>query len=525
LAEDKKKEGKEDKTAKYTVSELKDRIEKAAKNAKDSEKNKKTVEAINRFFKDYEALLEEKDRAKVMPDFKKKMFRGMEKDNLKAYIGNPHKTFTLIDEKYSQNIEPAYFWVLGFMKDDLKIEKIEKVVDTYTASEASAFAKSMGQSLSAIQDRVSGHMRTIGQLVKELFQMVREIRILDERLELYEEGEKVGNKKENAAEITLKGMYIDLVEGGAQSPSSVYGLATKVGFALLPDLFFRTHIIDPDKVGDEVAKMQFNEKVKEILSRKLRAYAGWRKTTYTTLKHRKNFMVSYMKQHYNAILLNVQWIKPYLKTVKRLTSKPGGEEMPDIVAAIEQAYMEIQILANIETYGNYNSIVDVSFKFRTSPEMMYDSQNQYRKPSHTGRVEMVFSARAMTDDQILAYKTSLELEDFEMIGAISNSIKEAMDALGDDLKKYLEEAEGKVKKDELKLKEEHENINVFEPFVEIFKGFRSVYYAFGFPEFKGKEETSKWQSDKDFKAAKTKSTKQAFLCFWIYKKSHRMITW
>ncbi|MBW3017085.1 hypothetical protein KY316_01830, partial [Candidatus Woesearchaeota archaeon] len=321
----------------------------------------------------------------------------------------------------------------------------------------------------------------------------------------------------------------DLVEGGATSPSSIYGLATKVGFSLLPDLFFRTHVFEPEEVGKIVQQLKFNEKVKEVLARKLRAYAGWRKTTYQTLSHRRNFMVKYLRQHYNAIKLNMQWLKPYLKTMQRLEQKPGAERKPDLIAAVEQAFMEIELFATIKKFGKYNAITDVNFTFRTNPEMMYDAQMQYRKPSHTGRIDMSFKSRVMTDDQVAAYRILIEEEDFELLKSISSSIEEAMDALGDDLKKYLEEAGEKFEKPEPKTKEEKSKITVAEPFVEVFRGFKEIGKSFGIrkPEFKEKKTKffEDWESDNNFKEAVKTATGRTFTIYWVYKKSHRMVTW
>jgi len=482
----------------------------------DAQKNERIQSRISSYLK---KLKEKSDKDRVL--------RTLSKDDLEKFAGKPHKTFYLINEKYNENIEPSYFWALGFMRDDLKIPAIEKVVDTYSASEASAFAKSMGQSLGAIQDRVTATMKSIGQLVKELFQLVREVRILKEKLDLYRSGEK----GDDAAEISLKGQYVDLVEGGATSPSSVYSLATKVGFALLPDLFFRTHVFDKSKVSAVVGAMKFNEKVKEVLKRKLRAYAGWRETTKRTLEHREKFTTRYLRSHYNAILMNLQWLKPYLKTVRRLSKMPGAEERPDILAAIEQAYMEIEVFGKDKPVGpgKIIPVTHVYFTFRTNPEMMYDQQMQYRKPTHTGRIDMKVMARVMTEDQILAYKILKEEEDFELLGSINKSIQDSLDALGDDLKTYLKEAGEKFPEEKPieRAPEKKRMLPVFEPFIELLKGFKEIGESmFGFSRFKPvKGEVGKWQIQKDVSAARQKSTKNAFLIYWIYKKSHQMVTW
>jgi hypothetical protein len=524
LAEDKKVKKKEEGDP---VSRLKSELESIRKN-KDipiDQKDKKINSKISSYLKSLE-IPEDPKKADIP---KLQVLRTLSKKDLDTFVPKPHKTFLLINEKYNENIEPTYFWVLGFMKDDLKIGDVQKIVDTYSASEASAFAKSMGQSLSAIQDRVVATMKGVSQLVKELFQIVREVRVLKEKLDLYRSGEK----GDDAAEISLKGQYVDLVEGGAQSPSSVYSLATKVGFAILPDLFFRTHIFDKTKVNEKVEKMPYNEKIKEVLKRKLRAYAGWRESTKMTLEYREKFTIKFLRTHYNAIMMNLQWLKPYLKMTRRMALKPGVEERPELLAAIEQAYMEIELLACREPskVGKYIAVSDVEFTFRTNPEMMYDQQMQYRKPSHTGRVEMKVMARAMTTDQILAYRVSKEVEDFELLGSISKSIEDSIQGLGDDLKKYLKEAgEEKFPEDAVvKVKEEKGKLLPgLEPFTAIFSGFKELGESlFGFSKWNlesGKKD-SEYSSKTELDAAKAKATGDAFKIFWIFKKSHLMITW
>jgi hypothetical protein len=515
-----KKETKEE-----PVEALKKKLDAIQKDSKIPE-NKKPGR-ISSAISSYLESIKEKDEKKKLEQ-KKRILRVLSKSQKEAFIGKPHKEFNLINEKYNENIEPSYFWALGFMRDDLKdITQIEKVLDTYSASEGSAFAKSMGQSLSAIQDRVVATMKGIAQLVKELFQLVREVTIIKEKLDLYRSGEK----GDDAAEITLKGQYIDLVEGGANSPSSVYSLASKVGFALLPDLFFRTHIFDKSKVDSVVEAMRFNEKVKEVLKRKLRAYGGWRETTKRTLEHREKFTVKYLRSHYNAILMNLQWLKPYLKQVRVLSKMPGAEEKPDILAAIEQAYMEIEILGKAKPIepSKVMPVVDVYFTYRTNPEMMYDQQMQYRKPVHTGRIDMKVRAWVMTEDQITAYKMLKEEEDFELLGNIGTSVKESLDALGDDLKEYLKEAGEKFPEEKpVEVKPEKKALPIFEPFLNIFRGFAEIGESmFAFSRLKPKEKgaVSAWQLKKDIEAARAKATKSAFLIYWVYKKSHQMITW
>ena len=84
----------------------------------------------------------------------------------------------------------------------------------------------------------------------------------------------------------MKGLYVDLVEGGAKNAASVFGLARELQFTILPDLFFSTHPRKIEDVKRVVDEMKFNVKVKEVLKRKLYAYMRWRDSTEQEMNHK-----------------------------------------------------------------------------------------------------------------------------------------------------------------------------------------------------------------------------------------------
>ena len=73
--------------------------------------------------------------------------------------------------------------------------------------------------------------------------MIRELRMIDERVQYYDDSAK----NDDAAETALKSIWVDMVEGGINNPNSVTALSLKVGFIILPDLFYSIH---PKKSGD-----------------------------------------------------------------------------------------------------------------------------------------------------------------------------------------------------------------------------------------------------------------------------------
>ena len=471
----------------------------------------------------------------------------------KKFIGEPIKTFRIIDEKYGRQVEPVYFWVLGFLREQLGAKKIVKLVDTFSASEASQFHKNIGQALAGTQDRVVASLRNIATLIQHLFRIVRELSIITERLHLYYEGKRIGpepkdGKSQNFAEMTLKDMYISLVEGGAKTPGSVLGLASQVGFATLPDFFYHTHIFMKEDVNDVINGIKgVNKKLLEVLGRKLRAYVGWRETSQKHLETRRKFMLSFLKQHFNSIKLNIEWVKPYLKQAKRMEMKESLKDSPDLLVAIEQAMLEIELMSIMKEDPDFNQVINTHIRFRTHPKSEYSQRQQGYTTSFSGRVELEFKARVMSNDQILAYKADLMKEDLDMLG-YDDAIKEALDALGKEMMIYLEQAdkdlpvEDAVKeamKEKLKPEEEAKEKKGKEkeqkpwyygadPFIQVFKGFKEIGEAFmpSSPvKISKRKLIPKYEMKKKEQEAQEGVVGSADKVYSIFKKAHGMLSW
>ena len=236
----------------------------------------------------------------------------------KTGFPKPHNSYRIILETFNQSIEESYFWMLDHLRQTMGYANIDKITDIFSASEHSSFFGAAWQRIGLQQDKVSQFLATIGKMVKELFQLVRELRILDERLSYYEDS-YAGTRSSESAEITLKGIWIDMVEQGSKNPASVYGMARELQFITLPDLFFSTHPQTKDEVDHIVdTKIDFNRKVREVLKRKLRSYLEWKRHTHSELKTKRQFTLKYLRQHYDIIRMYIQWVKPYLKNIKRL---------------------------------------------------------------------------------------------------------------------------------------------------------------------------------------------------------------
>ncbi|MBN2567397.1 hypothetical protein JXB02_04920 [Candidatus Woesearchaeota archaeon] len=439
----------------------------------------------------------------------------------------------LIFESVNQSMEEVYYWVLEHLRIDQSCIVEDKISDVFAASEHSAFFGVAQQRIGLQQDKVSQFLATIGKMVKELFQLVRELRILDERLSYYKDSYS-GSKSALSAEVTLKGIWIDMVEQGAKNPASVYGMARDLQFVTLPDLFFSAPPMRKSDVDGHVMRLDFNRKVKEVLSRKLRTFIEWKEATYKELKTKRLFTVKYLKQHYDIIKMYMSWVKPYLRNLRRLGLSERHMNSPDLVGAFESSAIEVEFLAKkIAKEGSKVwGVIIAHFKYRTMPQMSFQREGYQRGPLHMGHAEFVLRAYAWTEEEITRYKEYRDAEDMEILGSIDASVKAAMEALGDELQKYLAEAEGKVYSPPTTAKRSAAEaaISAADPFLGIFRGFGDMFSALTSIRFSGDGKgkptaSSMYKEDSDRKTAYSSVERSAWLCYKNFKKAHRMLTW
>src|SRR3989338_7168690 len=94
---------------------------------------------------------------------------------------SPIIRYRLYVEGYNISIEEPYFWILEYLRFFWGYPYVDKITDLFAAAENSAFFGVSQQRIGLQQDKVSQFLATVGKMVKELFQLVRELRVLDER--------------------------------------------------------------------------------------------------------------------------------------------------------------------------------------------------------------------------------------------------------------------------------------------------------------------------------------------------------
>ncbi|MBU0471794.1 MAG: hypothetical protein KKF89_06185 [Nanoarchaeota archaeon] len=440
---------------------------------------------------------------------------------------SPVKRYWLMNESYNTSLEEMYYWILSQLRRDQGYHMIYKLTDIFSASEQSAFWGAAQARLKIQQETVSQYLIAIGKLVRELFQIVRELRIIDERLVMYDLWKEL-----KSADISLKGLYIDMVEGASKNPSSVYGLAQQVGFTILPDLFFNTHVYKAEEVDKVVDATKYNQAIKNVLKRKLLSFVIWKEKTGKELKDRRKFQLKYLRQHWAVIKMYMDWLKPYLRNIRRMQMSEKQIESADIVSAFETSMTEVEFMAVKPSKTGAHPVIVASFEYRTKPDLSFH-QDQYahKGPIHIGRASMKLRIYGWTDKQIENYKKLRREESMKLFSVIDGSVKAAMEALGEELELYLKQAGEDIEeteKEEKKVKKP-KNLGMLDPFVAVVKGVFDLIGALlpsGVFETEAKKPTGvKKPTKSQLKKASGVAIFNAWQTYKNYKKGHQMLSW
>jgi len=442
---------------------------------------RKTDSEIKKKLKDYGF-----DEAEVL-EIKKELYQTTD-------YPAPRRAYRIEFEAESYNVEEMYYWIVGHLHYDFGMQDLHKIIDTHAHSAGSALFGDLQARLGAQQSNVSNYLGMMGRLVKDLFALVRELRQLEERLGYYTESKELKDaKKANAAESTLKDIWITLVEGGSQNPSSVYGMAQKVGFTILPDLFFSVGPLKKEDVDKHVDSLEFNDAVKNALRRKLFQFTNWKEETHRELQSKRNFQIKYLRQHYEVIQMYMEWIKPYIRNIQRLNLNENrmdndaflihsfDSSVSEIEVALAKGDGEVMVKkdedGDVVKDENGNEVTDdenmiysvvlINFTFHTKPQLLVRAPESYNQKGavHVGHVDMIMRCYGWSAKDIDNYKRYRESEAWDFIQSFDSSIKDAMEYLGKDLKTYLEEAGKRLpqpdKNDGDKKKNDSGSINIF----------------------------------------------------------------
>ena len=105
--------------------------------------------------------------------------------------------------------------------------------------------------------------------------------------------------------------------------------------------------------------------------------------------------------------------------------------------------------------------------------MSFHQEGYHKGPVHAGETDIKWRSYTWTQKEIEEYIAMKNEEDFELLSIVDRSVREAMDSLGEELRRYLREAGEKhpyAKKDQIKPEEikKRPKQSMLEPFTALF---------------------------------------------------------
>ena len=443
--------------------------------------------------------------------------------NIVKLSNNQPMNYHIIYDTFSQTLEPVYFWTLDFLRADapnglgLHVEKIE---EEFEASAGGGYYGELGARASAMQDRAMAMLRQINAIIKEIVNLIYDLKEYEMRLETYDnlDSNKQSDIDERrTAELSLRSIWMDQVDI-KKGIGSINNLTRgDLQFVTLRDAFMQAKDLKDAK------KLDLNKRVKSLLEKKLSEYLQWKNYSEKELRKRYSIERNYLKSQIASLKLYTKWAKPYLRASQKLGMKDIGNTKlpnPDIVAAFNNMQMELSLFAKreikpgsvfpeyskIEFEDKYYSCLQVDFKYRTVPHSVRGGQSTHY--AHMGTVDVYFKAYAMTQKEIDKIEKEEVFENMNMVDELTDvSLKD----LQEDIDIYLG-GEDKSTEDDKK-----ENFTSY--LKEIFKVFKIKPFS-GF-----KRKASNYEVEKVMGAAKGAAKQNCLILYDVFKKAHRMITW
>ena len=429
----------------------------------------------------------ESDKKKVLKEINDELKK---KELNTSYIlkGDPVIQHELIHDAFGETMEPDYYWMLDFMREGLGYE-MEKSQDFFAASEASGYFSELGGKRTAMESRIAGERGlfvTINFLIKSIINLLYDLKTFDLRLKHYDDLKAKDKDVKKAAMEALKGVWLNEVDK-QKGNAAIDILAQQLNFITLRDSFMIIPVhdwyaadADSKKIGDikekivkNVGSMDLTDVVKRILAPRTKEFIDWLYLSDRELRMRQKVEKAYLKAQVNAIKLYTAWARPYLISAQKLIPaeckelqkkhKELGLSPAAIPTPFHALFMYLEIIgakaAKIEPVkmpgyrreelkladenNRPNHVVEIRFAFRGTPITVQGAKGE-RGYGYTGKKVIAFVGFVMQKKHLDLLK---EWKDDEVLEFIDAMTKESLDALHDDLHKYLEE-EPEVKKKE-----------------------------------------------------------------------------
>ncbi len=492
---------------------------------------KKEVLSLEEIKKELQKKKEPKEFLKdlVADDDYKDIKKELQKELAIIISKKPAISYNIVYDSLSEGLEPIYFWVLDFMRESapggLKLD-VWKGPEEFEASVSSGYFGEIGQRASLMQQKAMEYLGAVNNVIKSVLNLIYDLKEFEIRLGPYN---KLNSKEESeeskrSALHSLKGIWMDQVDA-RKGRGSINLLVQDLQFVTLRDAFF--YVKDGEEM--EKKKLDLNERVKNILKRKLEEFNEWQIYSEKEIRKRYEVEKSYLKSQAATLKLYVNWLKPYLIAAQKLQMKSAQAKSltnPNIVNSFSNIEIELKLYGKreiqpsavhksfegLELDRKYYALIEVAMNFRSVPSAV--SGQGGRHYVHGGRTEITINAFGVDSLELEAVESRELYEDLELIDSY---IGTTLTQIHEDIEKFTKDQP----KEEKKETKQRKKIKM--PFGSVIKGFREIYSpikeTFGIKKKKGPSFIYKDLEDTTKKQAES----TAFILYNVYKKTHGMI--
>ncbi|MCW1296571.1 MAG: hypothetical protein OH319_02725 [Candidatus Parvarchaeota archaeon] len=262
-------------------------------------------------------------------------------------------------------LEPFYYTATDLLR--AAGVKLVKLVDYYAFSERSQEWGQMEMKKYYQTQNAMALLKSIQDMYRSLIGMEKDLQRVNECLDYYKE------KKGQPPDLVLKGIWVDFIDSRLGA-GSIQVMSQQTQFFPLRDWFFVAQDVK------DVDKLETNERIKNILKRKLTEYEAWKKYWKDSLEKMKKVLEERINAQQKSIELYKDWAKPLIRNVTELEQALKGNNFlrwisPDIIKIGETVYSYVKLIGYRDVFENednrylfrdYVPCVEIDFVLRGS---------------------------------------------------------------------------------------------------------------------------------------------------------------
>lgn len=374
----------------------------------------------------------------------------------------------------TKGLEPLYFWTLRFTQR--MFPNVEKITDNFISSPGSGhFSDLMGKA-TRMQEEAMKMLGAANQVIKSILNLIYDLKEFKLLLRTYDDLKSNDPALRNAAMLSLKQRWMDMVDFAKRGTTSLKQLAAQMDYVTIIDAFMTV------KSVRDVNDLDLNFRVKKILEQRVADFFRWLDESEKELRKRYRIEISYLRSQVNTVKLYSRWIKPYLKAARKLEQNVTPQA--ELVTTFNTILLELNLLGTAKydvdkdvdsgilpeafkkaKLRNYNSVIILEFRFRGIP------QSQGGHWTFGGRTTINFTSYALNDTELKIFKDQVEKDDLgEIMSLIEGATTESLEELQNDIDEFLDEENEEKKRKEDKRKMKEQDVN---PFTSLFSFLRA----------------------------------------------------